>query len=194
MIFFTADLHFGHKNIIKYCARPFRTVGEMDSTLIVNWNTKVNADDTIYILGDMFFNSRSEPEKFLERLNGKKHLILGNHDKVWMKHMDVSRYFEDVAPMVVIPYAKQTYLLTLCHYPMMCYSGDRKGSGYMIHGHIHNRIGEDYFPLIRSNPHILNAGVDVNDFKPVTFEELIKNNQKFKKSAVKTMSKRSDRE
>ena len=58
----------------------------------------------------MFFANRSEPEKHLERLNGKKHLILGNHDKVWLKNIDEpSYYFEDVALMAVIPYAKQTY-------------------------------------------------------------------------------------
>ena len=182
MIFFIADLHIGHVNIIKHCARPFRTVGEMDSVIVGNWNARVNADDTVYVLGDLFFSCHN-PEWYLQRLNGRKFLTPGNHDVSWMKHIDVSSYFEDVALMMEIPYNKQ-HLMTLCHYPMMSWKDDRDGSGYMIHGHVHNRTEEDYFSLIRSNPNIFNAGADINNFSPVTFDELVKNNQKFKKSAV----------
>jgi calcineurin-like phosphoesterase family protein len=183
MIFFTADLHFGHENIIKYNARPFRTIGEMDSRLIGNWNERINEDDIVYILGDLFFGNRAEPEEYLARLNGRKYLTPGNHEKSWIKHIDLSNYFEDVILMMEIQHSKQN-ILTLCHYPMMCWKDDRDGTGYMIHGHLHNRTDAEYFPLIRSNPNILNAGIDVNDFRPVTFDELVKNNQKYKKSAI----------
>ncbi|MCL2159116.1 MAG: metallophosphoesterase [Oscillospiraceae bacterium] len=188
MIFFTADLHLGHENIIKYNDRPFKTIGEMDNMLIANWNATVGYNDTVYILGDLFFGggrSSQEHIQLIERFNGKKYLTLGNHDKVWMKHIDVSSYFEEVALMMEIAYDKK-HILTLCHYPMMSWKDDRDDTGYMIHGHIHKKTKEEYFPLIRSNPNILNAGVDINGFKPVTFDELIKNNQKFKKSAVGT--------
>ena len=181
MIFFTADLHLGHENIIEYCARPFRTVGEMDSILISNWNAAVKPDDTVYILGDMLFCK--SPEKYLTVLNGRKYLMIGNHDRSWLKYIDRTYYFEDVTLMTIVPYTKQ-HLLTLCHYPMMCWSGDRKGRGYMIHGHLHNGTDAEYFKFIRSNMNMLNAGVDINNFKPVTFEELLKNNQKFKKMAA----------
>ena len=78
-------------------------------------------------------------------------------------------------------------MLTLCHYPMMRWINDRgnesrKVKGYMVHGHIHNRTGDHYFPLIHANPYVLNAGVDINDYRPVTFNELIKNNRKYKNS------------
>ena len=186
MIFFTADLHFGHENIIKHCARPFRTVGEMNSTLIANWNATVNADDTVYILGDVFFGGKRNAEEYMQliqQLNGKKHLAPGNHDIVWIKHIDLSSCFESVSLMMEIRYSKKQ-LLTLCHYPMMSWKGDRDETGYMIHGRIHNRTDDEYFPHIRSNPYMLNAGVDVNNYKPVAFEELLRNNQKFKKSAM----------
>ena len=183
MIYFIADPHFGHDNIIKYCARPFKSAGEMNSVIVGNWNASVNMDDTVYVIGDLFFGSCPNPEGYLQRLNGKKFLTPGNHDEVWMKHIDVSSYFEDVALMMEIPYSKK-HMITLCHYPMMSWKGDRNASGFMIHGHIHNRTDADYFPLIRSNPNMLNAGVEINGFKPVTFDELVKNNQKFKMSAV----------
>jgi calcineurin-like phosphoesterase family protein len=186
MIFFTADFHFGHENIIKHCSRPFQSLGLMNGTLIGNWNTTVGSDDTVYILGDLFFGGGRSPDEYIQLIqsfNGKKFLTPGNHDSVWMKHIDLSSCFEDVALMMEISYDKK-HILTLCHYPMMSWKDDRDGTGYMIHGHIHNRTDADYFPIICSNPNMLNAGVDVNNFKPVTFEELLKNNQKFKKSAL----------
>ena len=187
MVFFTADLHLGHEKIIKHCSRPFQSLGLMNSKLIGNWNTTVCAEDTVYILGDMFFGEGRIPNEYIsliQQLNGRKYLTPGNHDNVWMKHIDLSSCFEDVSLMMEVSYDKK-HILTLCHYPMMSWRDDRDGTGYMIHGHIHNRTDEDFFPYIRSNPNMLNAGVDINDFKPVTFEELVKNNQKFKKYIVK---------
>ena len=78
MIYFTADTHFDHANIIHFCNRPFATVEEMNETLIANWNRKVHGNDTVYILGDMFFRT-SDPESILRQLKGQKHLITGNH-------------------------------------------------------------------------------------------------------------------
>ena len=83
MIFFTADLHFGHKNIIRYCDRPFKDVAQMNSTLIKNYNEVVRPDDTCYILGDLAMGINSlELTKYIRRMNGRKILILGNHDKL----------------------------------------------------------------------------------------------------------------
>ena len=72
-----------------------------------------------------------------------------------------------------------SHRITLCHYPLMTWNGVAKGS-YMIHGHIHNKTDAEYFPLIRNMPNLLNAGVDINDYRPVTFKELLVNNQKIK--------------
>jgi len=82
MTYFTADQHFGHANIIKLCNRPFSDVQEMDEALITNWNRRVTNGDTIYIIGDLFFRNSVPAEEYLKRLKGRKHLILGNHDKV----------------------------------------------------------------------------------------------------------------
>lgn len=82
MKYFTSDLHFGHKNIIKYEDRPFSSVEEMDEFLIYKWNSKVGKNDEVYILGDFGFVSGTRANELLDRLNGKKFLIKGNHDSM----------------------------------------------------------------------------------------------------------------
>jgi calcineurin-like phosphoesterase family protein len=75
MLFFTADTHFGHANIIKYCQRPFSSVEEMNETLIANWNRVVAAEDTVYHLGDV---ALGDAKPVLDRLKGKIVLIVGS--------------------------------------------------------------------------------------------------------------------
>jgi calcineurin-like phosphoesterase family protein len=84
-IYYTADQHFGHENIIKHCQRPFRNVEEMDSFMIERWNERVSSEDEVYIIGDLIFRSGKQPEEYLEQLHGRKHLLLGNHDGSWLK-------------------------------------------------------------------------------------------------------------
>lgn len=174
MTYFTSDQHFGHFNIIRLSRRPFATVEEMDNALLSRWNAKVNDDDTVYILGDLFFRAATV-EPILKELKGHKNLILGNHDGSWTKRVDLARYFESVQTLKEVNVDGR--LLTLCHYPMLSYPEARRG--YMIYGHIHNNVGDDYWPLIQRRPRMLNAGVDVNDFGPVTFDELLVNNRRF---------------
>ena len=80
-IFFTSDSHFCHSNIIKFCDRPFKDVEEMNEILIDNWNKTVGPNDIIYHLGDFCFAGSAEWHSILGRLNGRIHLILGNHDE-----------------------------------------------------------------------------------------------------------------
>lgn len=78
-IFFTSDLHFGHKNIIKFCNRPWETTEEMDEALIANWNSVVGEKDIVFDLGDFAFATNGRWKELIQRLNGKHYLILGNH-------------------------------------------------------------------------------------------------------------------
>lgn len=177
MIYFTSDLHLGHENAIKLCNRPFGSVEEMDETLIQNWNSRVTNNDTIYILGDMMFRIHKPPEEYLSRLKGKKHLLLGNHDKTWIKKCDLSKWFVSVNDLLHTSDGQHN--ISLCHYPMMSFPHMRR-NGYMIFGHIHGNTDMEYWPLIERSEIMFNAGVDVNGFMPVTFEELRENNIKFK--------------
>jgi calcineurin-like phosphoesterase family protein len=90
MIYFTADQHFGHTNIIKHCNRPFDAVAEMDEYLLAQWNNCVDVNDTVYILGDLFFRNTISADEYVCWLHGKKHLIKGTHDKDWLKKADLT--------------------------------------------------------------------------------------------------------
>ena len=171
MTYFTADLHLGHDNVIRFCNRPFETVLEMDEVLIANWNAVIKGNDDIYILGDLFYRNKESAEEAIKRLKGKKHLILGNHDKRWTKTVDLSKYFVEITNFLT--YKCDGVKYTLCHYPMLSWPG-RGNGGYMIHGHNHNN------PLDYTDQYLLNAGVDINDYKPATFNELIQNNERYK--------------
>jgi calcineurin-like phosphoesterase family protein len=135
MIFYTADLHLGHKNVIKLCSRPFTSIEEMDAALIENWNLVVGKDDTVYILGDLSFRSVGSVKPVLKVLNGTKHLIIGNHDKSWMKNVRLEEFFATVSPLLEIDDG-DTHI-TLCHYPMLSWNRVAHGAIH-IHGHIHN--------------------------------------------------------
>ena len=117
MVFFTSDLHLGHRNIIRLCNRPFSSIDEMDECLIEKWNKKVTNADTVYILGDLMFRNEKPPEEYLRQLRGKKHLIIGNHDREWIKKCDLSVWFESTNNLLYTTDGK--HQLTLCHYPMM---------------------------------------------------------------------------
>jgi len=179
MTYFTSDQHFGHFNIIRLSRRPFETVEEMNEVMLVKWNDKVRDEDTIYILGDLFFRAATV-EPILASLKGHKHLIVGNHDGSWMDRVRLADYFESVQTLKEVNV--DGCLLTLCHYPMLSYPQARRG--YMIYGHIHNNVGDDYWPLIQRRPRMFNAGVDVNGFEPVTLDELVANNRKFNATHV----------
>ena len=172
MKYFISDLHFGHKAVISMCNRPFADVEEMNEGLIVNWNEVVRAEDDVYILGDLFYRMEESPERILERLNGKKHLVFGNHDKSWKDKVDLSKYFVEWGDYLVMNTGNGK--ATLCHFPML------HGSGYLIHGHLHNRRTEWYWHFYKDFDRAFNAGVDINGYRPVTLSELIENNKKFK--------------
>ena len=176
MIYFTADTHFGHENVIRFCGRPFSCAAEMDEALIENWNSRVKSNDTVYILGDMFFRSVNF-EEILKRLKGKKRLIVGNHDGSWMTKADISRYFESVDKFLETTDGQ--HAITLCHYPMVTWKHAQRS--YMIHGHIHNDTRADYWSLLVDRDNVLNAGTDINGFMPVPFDELVENNRNFKR-------------
>ena len=169
MIYYTADLHFHYALLLP--SRPFATVEEMDEALVKNWNDTVGPEDTVYLVGDIGWNGGREPGELLERLSGHKHLIRGNHDTGYEDAGRLYRWFETVTDFNEIDDG-ETHIL-LCHYPMLYHK-----RGYMIHGHLHHGRGRDY-ELLRQLPRVLNAGVDVNRYRPVTLAELVENNRAF---------------
>ena len=121
----------------------------------------------------------------MKQLTGRKHLIIGNHDYTWMKaNPEALNYFESYEHMMLIKIGNK--LLTLCHYPMLEWNRSRyatdpgTSTSWLVHGHIHDSTTLQAFHYIRENlPCALNAGVDINGFEPVTFEELLRNNRRW---------------
>lgn len=184
MTYYISDTHFGHGGIIRSCERPFETAEEMDETLISNWNSRVKEADNVYILGDMFYRCK-DPDSVLRGLKGRKHLILGNHDASWLNE-ERRAYFESIDEYMRISDGKRS--VTLCHYPMISYYHGSKENSFMVHGHIHNNTRADYFPLLAKRERVLNAGVEVNGYIPVAFEELQSNNDIFKEIYLESAS------
>ena len=176
----------GHKNAIDFGARPFDSVTEMEEEIVRRWNKKVHADDLVYVLGD--FTLGEDAARYAARLKGRKILIRGNHD-LWLRKEKNKGLFEKVSSMEEMNVDGKW--LTLCHYPMIEWHGSRrkptgKSYGYLIYGHIHNNVKELYRRVLTA-PNALNAGVDVNGFCPVTFEELIANNRAFQKRGLEIL-------
>jgi calcineurin-like phosphoesterase family protein len=174
MIFFTADTHFFHNNIIRSCERPFKTLVEMHDSMIQKWNSCVADRDEIYILGDFAYKAAGkEVNSILSRLKGKKYLVRGNHERYLADSAFDPKAFEWVKDYY--SFIHQGRKIVLFHYPILEWEGAFHRS-LMLYGHIHNR-GEkepDYgekFKLL--GPRAINVGVDVNDFYPVCIDRIL---------------------
>ena len=178
MVYYIADTHFGHEKIIDACKRPFASVKEMNHTLVQNWNMTVGNSDTVYVLGDLFYGCRIDTVLYyLCQLNGRKILIKGNHDDDWLQRCAVAeQMFMEISSFMQIE--DDGRKLILSHRPIPTFHGNENECH--IHGHIHNRTDVDEWPVLKQNPFILNAGVEINGYTPVSMEKLISNNQKWK--------------
>ena len=170
--FFTSDTHFNHANIIRFCNRPFKDVEQMNEVMIANWNRVIGTDDTVFHLGDFCLGGAAEWTKILDRLNGKIYLILGNHDLKNIRQGFIDK-FEHVAMQMHIEIGKQK--IYLCHYPFLCFEGGYKDV-WQLFGHVHSRnnnTGNDAKRLQYLYPTQYDVGVDNNDFRPVSYEQVM---------------------
>jgi calcineurin-like phosphoesterase family protein len=156
--FFIADTHFNHTNIIKYCSRPFSSIGEMNDILIQNWNACVSPPDVVYHLGDFGFGNVAP---ILKILNGTKILIIGNHDQSSLKPA-VRPLFDHQTMMEKIKIKDKT--ITLCHYSMRVWPGSGRGAWH-LYGHSHGVL-----PQLGKS---MDVGVDATKlWRPLSFEEI----------------------
>ena len=159
MIYFTADTHYGHENIIEYCNRPFTRLGKMEQTMVARYREVVTDDDTVYFLGDLTIKGpqhRGHLEYILEQLPGQKHLILGNHDK-FNPFTYVDCGFRTVHTALDIGE------FILVHDPVNCLIDKTRK---WLCGHVHTLFKMNKFG------NVLNVGVDQWEFYPVTIEEV----------------------
>lgn len=158
MIWFTADFHFDHENIIKYCNRPYSNIRHMNADLIRKFNELVSETDEVFILGDLSMDDMVNVrriEKRISQLNGNKHLILGNHDK-----LEPFKYIE--LGILSVHTALKYDEFTLVHDPAVCVAV----SGSCLCGHVHNLFETT------GCGRILNVGVDIWGYRPVSITQV----------------------
>lgn len=157
-VWFTADTHFGHSNIIKYCNRPFNDEKEQDYKIIQRFNEVLRPGDRLYHLGDVAHSS-CNIKAILDQLNVNEiHLIWGNHDKpALLKHKKIVSY-SDIKAITI-----GNDRIVMFHYPMRSWNGRGHGA-YQLYGHVHGQM-----PGIGRS---MDVGVDTNDFYPYPWEEI----------------------
>jgi len=173
LVWFTSDLHLGHDNIIRLASRPFSTVDEMDNVLISNWNNCVNRADDVYIVGDLSLKPVEIVESYLRRMNGKKYLVRGNHDRVGAypyKAIAGLEWIRDYHEMKV-----DGTRLVLFHYPIFEWDAVYRGSIH-LYGHVHGNM--EYSGWHRDRGwRSINVGMDVNNFYPLSVKQILTKTQ-----------------
>ena len=198
-LFLSADYHFGHKNIIKYENRPFKTLDQMNDTIIRNHNSRVKKDDYFLHVGDFCFHCKSgtgngsvyKASEFLERLNGIPVLLLGNHDK---KGNSVNTKFQSLIlqgagfqiKAVHKPlHADPSYPLNLVGHVHSAWRTMNFKAYYRIQVKEAKRtdLPKHYIASVQQfvnrwrrhpkNSLLLNVGIDVHNFMPISYEEIM---------------------
>ncbi len=182
MIFLSSDHHFHHANVITYCKRPFSSVEEMNEEMVKRWNGVVKPEDTVYYLGDFSLAQRAVPE-FGPRLNGIKHLFMGNHDHCHPCHKSKAegkrKIYYDAGFKTIEMHGELEVAgqkVTISHMP---YWPDQLTEGYemkykefrptnqglwLLHGHVHEKW--------KTNGKMINVGVDAWNFYPVAIDDI----------------------
>ncbi|MBV9522447.1 MAG: metallophosphoesterase family protein [Alphaproteobacteria bacterium] len=159
-LWFTSDTHFGHAGALHLYKRPFASVGEMDEALIARWNAAVAPDDAVWHLGDFAIRqSADRTAALLDRLNGVKHLVIGNNDPPGTHEQPGWASVQHYAELVI---AERR--LVLCHFPFRSWRDMARGA-VNLHGHSHGRMK----PMTRQ----YDVGVDVRDFAPAMLEDIL---------------------
>lgn len=166
--FFTSDNHFYHTNIIKYSNRPYTSVEDMNERMIEEHNYTVKVSDTVYFLGDFSFSDERKSREVLRRLNGQKHLILGNHDKgirANVKSFLGTGLFSTIQDYKEIRVDGQSIILF--HYGCRVWNKSHHSS-WLLYGHSHGSLP----PFGKS----VDVGVDAkfihNEYRPTEFGEV----------------------
>jgi calcineurin-like phosphoesterase family protein len=176
---FTSDWHLAHVNILIYCQRPFRDVSHMNEELIARHNAVVQPDDTVIDVGDFSMNEKVV-ESAIKRLHGRRILVCGNHDRCFRKHKGAARWAKQYLEWGFAEVHQQYELLLedgqtvrVEHLPYV--DDPRHGEKYkelrpiddgrwLIHGHVHQNW--------QQKDRMINVGVDVWDYRPVSLDTI----------------------
>lgn len=178
--FFISDLHFGHKNILAFDKRPWKTIEENDQELIRRWNEAVGMDDEVYILGDISWYNATKTIEIFEQLNGIKHLIRGNHDKKVLKSREVQALFVEILDYKEIEINNRNIILS--HYPIPWFNGHFYNNIH-LYGHVHithewkmvEKVKKDIIEIHKNPCRMFNVGCMMKymDYTPRTLGEIL---------------------
>lgn len=167
-IWFVSDTHFSHKNIIKYCNRPWDDTHQMNKDMVELWNDTVDPNDTVFHLGDFAMGNRSSVPSILDRLHGHIIFIPGNHDHAKTVKLFEQKFQYDTSSIFECKVNGQR--IVMCHYAMRIWHKSHHGSWH-LYGHSHNGLEEEPYGLS------MDVGVDANaargfGYRPISFAEV----------------------
>lgn len=185
MNYFISDLHFGHKNVLSFDNRKFKTIEEHDEAIITNWNNTVGLDDDVYILGDISWHNTSNTIAIFNELNGALHLVKGNHDNRLLKNRELQSRFVEIVDYKELQLDNGRGIV-LCHYPVPCFKNHYYG-WYHLYGHVHNstewnmmeRVKYEMEKLYDVSCNMFNVGamMDYMNYTPRTLNEILEKNK-----------------
>ena len=170
--FFLSDPHFNHANILKYDNRPFENISVHDRTIIENWNRVVTPKDDVFLLGDFVFGRREDAAKYWWQLNGRKHVVHGNHDKAlkeFCKHEEIPCVGYMEIKIRDEETSRKWRDIVLCHYPIAEWNKAHHGA-YHLYGHTHGNSWYDR--EFQSKYRCMNVGAPCIDYTPISYAEI----------------------
>lgn len=173
MIWITADWHFNHNREFIYKARGFNSVEEMNEAIIIRHNSIVRPDDDVYVLGDLMLGSAVAGIDCIKCLNGKLHIVRGNHDTdarilLYECHESLSNIVE-IQNAIYLKYKRHHFYMT--HFPCLTGNLEKEALTQMtlnLYGHTHQKT--DFF---EDRPYMFHVGVDSNNCTPISLDDII---------------------
>lgn len=174
----TSDLHFNHASIIKYCPKRGNSVDEMNETIIRNFNSVVSPEDETIFVGDIAMGIVANAIPLIRCLNGKKVLVLGNHDKTLKKLLRLQENSD------IFIHVSHQYELTVkvdeiktqivfSHFPYSEWAGNDRGTIH-LHGHLHREGDERFITPYRQ----MDVGIDGGNMFPYDIDNLVREMRK----------------
>lgn len=170
MIWLTSDWHFGHDREFIWGPRGFKSVWEMNEVILENHNVFVSADDDVYVLGDLMLGDSSIGMSYLAQMNGRIHIVCGNHDTEARKalYREAPNVVE-IADAITLKY--HGYHFFMCHYPTLTGNLERESLKQVtinLFGHTHQK--NDFFQDV---PFMFHCGIDSHFNCPVAIDRAI---------------------
>ena len=168
-IFITSDLHFGHDREFIWKARGYNSIEEMNEDYVQKWNMTIGSEDDVYVLGDLMLGDKSNIE-FIKHLNGKLHIVLGNHDTPNREAM--YRELENVVEVeVAIRLNYRKYHFYMSHFPTLTGNLEKESLRQMtlnLYGHTHQKTN-----FYEDRPYMYHVGVDSHNGYPVDLDDIL---------------------